>query len=131
MRINNENLLEIDNVAQSTSLAASRNFKPIWLGHICNYSIQLVYTGVPDGSFKLQASNDLGNPNAQGEANQYAGVSNWSDISGSATGAISAAGDTMYDVENAGYRWVRVVWTATGAGTAPVLTSARANVKGV
>lgn len=128
MRINNENLLLVDNVAQSGDLGANLNMKPIWLGHICNYAIQLTFTGTPNGTFKLQASNDPGRPNASSEAEQYAAVTHWTDITDSDQ-PISAAGDHMWQVENAGYTWVRVVWTRNaGTGT---ITVARCNVKGV
>lgn len=124
MRIGN------DEITISTNLAANQQSEPIWLGHIAYYSIQLVFTGTPDGVFKLQLSNDAGNPNAAQEADRDFKVTNWTDIGGSSQ-IISAAGDLAYQVENAGYRWVRLVWEATspGSGT-PTLTVARFNVKG-
>lgn len=128
MRVNNENLLEIDNVAQSYDMSSSFNMKPIWLGHIANYSIQIFFSGTPGGNFRLQASCDPGKPNAASEAEKYNGVVNWTDVADSAF-TVSAAGDVMWDVQNTGYEWVRVVWTQTsGSGS---VTSARAKVKGV
>jgi hypothetical protein len=124
MRINNEDLQP----SGASDMASSFNLKPVWLGHIANYSIQLVFTGSPNGTFKLQVSNDPGHPNAQNKAEQYADVVNWTDVSGSAQ-PVSAAGDHTWQVENSGYAWVRVVWTfSSGSGS---LTSARANVKGI
>lgn len=125
MRIFNESL-----TLNSTSMSANITSDPIYLGHIGYYSIQLVYTGTPDGTFKLQLSNDMGSPQAAEQANEDFKIVNWTDIANT-TVAVSAAGDLSYNVENAGYRWVRVVWTADSAGTTPVLTSARANGKGV
>lgn len=123
MRIANEDLIN----ATPVDLSVSANLRPLWLGHICNYSIQLVFTGSPVGSFKLQASDDPGMANG-GQQPQALNVTNWSDVSGS-TVAVSAAGNVLYDIANAGYNFVRVVYTATsGTGS---LTSARANVKGV
>lgn len=130
MRIHNDNLLSVDETTVSSSLAASANYKPVSLAHAVSYSIQLVYTGTPAGAFKLQASNDVGQPQASGEAAKYAGVSNWTDIADTSV-TISAAGNTLWNVENAAYLWVRVVWTASGAGTTPLLTSARAYTKGI
>lgn len=128
MRIFNEDILDVDGVRTTPSLATSFQLHPIYLGHIVDFSIQLVFTGTPGGNFKLQVSNDLGKINATSEAEQVSGVTNWTDVADSAQ-TISAAGDHTWAVENAGYRWVRVLWTFTGgSGT---LTSARVNGKGV
>lgn len=125
MRIANENLLL---ESGPVSLGANWTSRPIWLGHICNFSIQLVFTGSPQGTFTLQMSNDAGHIDAQSKAVQSSGVVNWTTIAGSSQ-SILAAGDHSYQFENAGFQWVRVVWTfSSGTGN---LTSARANVKGV
>ena len=125
MRISNEDLLS---ESGSVALAGNASLRPIWLGHIAQYAIQLFFTGSPVGSFKLQCSNDAGHPNAQAKAEQSQDVVNWTDIAGSAA-AVSAAGDVTWNAENVGYTWVRVVWTVTsGSGS---ITSARANMKGV
>jgi hypothetical protein len=128
MRVKNENLLIIDSAAAPSDMSVAIEMRPIWLGHIANYAVQLVFTGSPAGNFKLQASNDEGQPAATADSQKYAGVVNWTDIAGSQQ-AISAAGDLMYQVQNIGYNWVKVVWTPTsGNGT---ITTARAYVKGV
>lgn len=127
MRVKNENLLEDSG---PLDLLVNQNLPPVWLGHIANYAIQLVFTGTPGGNFKLQASNDPGRIDAAAPSTQDDGIINWTDIADSAQ-TISAAGDHMWTVENAGYTWVRVVWTATGGSSTPTLTSARAYVKGV
>ena len=127
MRVNNEDLLEINDVRTELDMTTSFDLKPIWLGHIANYSIQLIFTGTPGGNFKLQASCDTGKPNAQSETEKYLNVVNWTDVTDSAF-TISAAGNVMWDVQNTGYEWVKVVWTQTsGSG---LLTSARCKVKG-
>jgi len=123
MRIFNESMIDAP-----VSLAADAVSKPIYLGHIAQCAIQAIFTGTPDGSFKLQCSNDPGHPNAQARSEQYADVVNWTDIAGS-TQLITAAGDLTYNIENIGYLWVRIVWTFTASTGS--LTSCRCNGKGV
>jgi|ERR1019366_776568 hypothetical protein len=122
MRIANENL-----IAAPVDMTTSFSSRPIWLGHICNYAIQLVFTGSPVGTLNLQCSNDPGLPDG-GTSPQALNVVNWTDVLNSSQ-AISAAGNHVWDVQNAGYTWVRVNYVATsGSGS---LTVARANLKGV
>lgn len=124
MRIANENLIPSGAQDMSTSF----DLAPVYLGHIVNYSIQLVFTGSPVGTLSLQCSNDPGFPTGNSPVVQSSNVTNWTIITGSSQ-AISAAGNVVWNVENAGYTWVRVDYVATsGAGS---LTSARTNVKGV
>ena len=123
MRIANQSLQ-----TTATSLGASADLPAIWLGHICNLSVQLVWTGSPVGSFKLQASNDAGSPNAGNDPLLAQNVTNWTDIDGSAV-SVSVAGNIMWNYQNCGYNFIRVVWTRTsGTGS---LTVARINTKGV
>lgn len=125
MRVKNEDLLDDSG---PVSLGASVNLKAVWLGHIANYAIQLVFTGSPNGNFQLQASNDPGSIDSASASQQVTNISNWTTISDSAF-TVTTAGDVMWDVQNAGYNWVRVIYTRTsGTGT---ITSARAYVKGV
>jgi hypothetical protein len=124
MRIANINLLEDDG---AVDLSADWESEPIWLGHIIDYAVQLVFTDTPNGTFKLQASNDPGECVNPTKSTQDAKVENWTDVAGSEQ-AVSANGDILWTVQNAGYQWVRVVWTnSSGNGS---LDSARANVKG-
>lgn len=116
-----------DDVKMPTNLAVSQVSEPVWLGHIPYFSIQLVFTGPIVGEFKLQASNDYGR-NERANISDTDVLANWTDIKDSAQ-SISAAGSHLWSVADAGYKWVRVVWTVTsGSGT---LTSARFNGKGV
>lgn len=128
MKTNHENLIPSGTV----DLSEHANLEPVHIGQSAIVAVQLVYTGTPAGSFKLQGSCDKGNPNAQARSStsQQAGVTNWTDL-GVSSGAISAAGSTLFNVIDPGYNWIRVVWTKTGAGTTPVLTVAQAVVKGV
>lgn len=122
MRIGND-VLNID-----SDLSTNQVSEPVWLGHIANYSIQIFFSGTPGGNFKLQMSNDFGNVQAPVEADRDFKIDNWTDIADSAL-TVSAAGDVAWNYRDAGYRWVRVVWTQTsGSGT---ITSVRFNVKGI
>ena len=126
MRINNENLLS---ASGPVDMASSFTLVPIYLGHISNYAIQMTFTGAPTGTFKLQCSNDPGDPNVNPlDPKRWELVTHWTDIAGSSQ-AIAAAGDHTWQVQNAGYLWVRVVYTFA-SGTGSLVTSV-ANVKGI
>lgn len=122
----NLDLLEAD---APVDLSADTELRPIWIGEFYTFSIQLVFTGTPAGTFKLQASNDPGSEDSEGPAG-YPNVDNWTDIEGSDQ-IIAAAGNHMWTVDSSGYNWVRVVWTASGPGTSPELTIARCYLKGI
>lgn len=123
MKISNDSM-----IASPVDLAASANLSGLYIGHVGIAAVQLVYTGTPAGNFKIQGSCDAGQPSAQAESQRLIGVSNWSDVSSATT--VSAAGSLIINLPDPGYQWLRVVWTATGAGTSPLLTVARLNTKG-
>lgn len=80
-------------------------------------SIQAVFTGSPNGTFKLQWSNDIVPIPASGAANLASSVVNWTDYTGSSQ-AISAAGNFGWVLGDTGYRWIRLVYTrSSGTGT--------------
>lgn len=101
---------------------------PLYLGNIVNFSIQLVFSGTPVGTLKLQCSSDLGNILNPGLIQQSDKVVNWTDVNHSDQ-AISSDGTHTWNVQNVGYNWVRIVYTAvSGTGS---LDIARFNIKGV
>lgn len=78
-------------------------------------AMQAVYTGAPVGTLKVQVSND--NVVVGLGADPASNVVNWTDYTGSSV-AISAAGNTLYNMTFAGYRWARIVYTKTsGTGS--------------
>jgi hypothetical protein len=77
--------------------------------------------------FSLQCSNDRGQ-NTSSRPFMGTDVSYWTDIFGSSQ-SITGAGDHTWDVEAAGYRWARVIWTPAGNPDA-ALVSARFSTKG-
>lgn len=115
-------------IDSETSMGSSFESNAVWLGHVANYNIQLVFTGTPEGVFELQGSNDKGNEDRVLGGWDDAGVFNWTDIQDSDQ-AISGAGTHVWDVMQCGYRWVRVIYSrSTSTGT---LISATFNAKGV
>lgn len=96
------------------------------------FSVQVVFTGTPTGSFKLQSSNDKaysGNPNTNGSGLNVAPI-NWTDITGSSF-AITAAGSLQWNFPYPGFNWVRLVYTDTSGGTATsIVTVSTFNAKG-
>lgn len=122
MLTNNQDLINSMG-SVSISMAATFNMPAVYVYNQVICSIQLVFTGTPAGNFKIQISND------HKVTTDFLPV-NWTDYTGSSQ-TVSAAGDIMYDITDIGFAWVRIVYTATGAGTAPKLTVARIVIKGV
>lgn len=83
---------------------------PIDVRNLIVGSIQCEFTGSPNGTMKLQCSNDVAEFLKQ-PGTQPAPV-NWTDITGSSI-AVSAAGDIMYNLTSMGYDYLRVVYTAS------------------
>ena len=122
MRVKNELL-----ISGATPLDDNWTSRGAWLGHVGQYSIQLVFTGDVAGTFSLQVSNDEGNIAAQTLPNQEDGVDNWSTITGSQQ-IVDEAGTHTWDIEGAGHNWVRVVFESDDSDGS--LVSARAYTKG-
>lgn len=93
------------------------------------YSIQVVYTGTPTGAFTLQASADPATNKVAGNQLPYT-PTNWTTIPSSSQ-EVTAAGSVMWNVEWAGYNFVRLVYTdgSSGSSTA-VITVCTFNCKG-
>lgn len=113
-------------ISAPTDMSTSFKTIGIDLNQTVLYSIEAVWTGTPVGSFNLEVSNDIvpinpsaGNPVGADPAGL---VVNWVTYTGSAT-AVSGAGNFLWNVLEAGYRWVRVSYTAaSGSGTATQIT---------
>lgn len=90
------------------------------------YSIQANWTSgtSPVGTFKLQGSNDAGDT---GSGQGVSQPTNWTDITNSPQAISGTPGSLLYDVTACGYRWVRLVYTAT-SGSATL--NATINTKG-
>lgn len=116
-------------MATNQSMATSFKSTGIDLNQTVLYSIEAVWTGAPVGSFNLEVSNDIvavapsaTNPVGPDPA---ANVVNWVTYTGSAT-AVSGPGNFLWNVLEAGYRWVRVSYTAaSGSGSCNIQYSGK------
>ena len=106
-----------EKILVAADMSASFSSDPILLDQIYGFSFQAVFTGSPNGTFKLQCSND--------DVKLSSEVSQWSDV-GSTSQAISAAGDLFYNIDAAHYKWVRIVYTrSSGSGSCDVVYFAK------
>lgn len=105
----------------STDLStASIQSDPISIDNLSGFSLCLILSGSPVGSFKLQASND------PVEEPASVSSSSWVDIVGSSY-SVSASGPILWNHSAAYFKWLRCIWTKT-SGTGAI-TNATLNVK--
>ena len=98
MRIATDNL-----TISNGAMTADRTSEVILLDHQYGYSVQIAWTGTPTGDFTLEASNDN---------------TTFITVSGSTVAAGGGAGNHLWEVDVAMYRYVRVKYTFTsGTGT--------------
>lgn len=114
--------LELDGTDMTSTILS----ESVWLENMANAAIQIVFTGTPNGTFKLQASCDEPSKNVPAKSTPQ----NWTDVVDSSQ-AVVAAGNHIYEMQNIGYTFVRVVWTDTSSGSPSTITSIRFMVKGV
>ena len=107
-----------------TDMTADIESNPIYTGHVSDYSVQLVYTGTPNGNFIIEGSNDIG---AQEGSLDQVIITNWSTVS---TTNVTAAGNHITNVTGAGYRWIRLTWVDNTSASTPTITVAQFNGKG-
>lgn len=115
-------------ISTAVALNANSNSTYVPLKNIIMYSIAAIITGTPTGSLKLQASNDP-------ETNDSVPLSgapptNWTDVANS-TVAVSAAGNTMWNVADVAYNYVRVIYTDSSSGASTAVMTIVFNGKGV
>lgn len=104
------------------------------LKSIILYTMAAIITGTPTGSLKLQASNDPETNDTQYNATASmppaVGPTHWVDITDS-TFAVSASGETMWNVRDIGYNYVRVVYTDSSSGASTATMTVVFNGKGI
>ncbi len=98
------------------------------------FAIQIVFTGTPNGTFKLQASCDPV-PNARETVGANGVVTfsptNWTDVTNSSFTVVSSGSVFWNYDETVNWTYVRVVYTDASSGSSTaVITSSRFNGKG-
>lgn len=120
MRTSNDLIVD----AGSMTGTATINSDPIWLGNAMGVAIQAVWTGTPNGSFKIQCSID---PQVPQPGASTPTITNWEDVADSSYAVTGSAGSYTWNIESAYFAWARVVYTNTSStGT----LTARFNAKG-
>lgn len=120
MKIHNNNL-----ILDGTDMTANIVSSPIYVGNIINYSIQLVYTGAPNGAFDIQVSNDKVDSIKDVESSD---ITNWTTLT-TLSETVTTAGNLIIEVPDITYQWIRLIWTDSTSG-ASTITSAIYFLKG-
>lgn len=103
------------------------NSAAIPVDQLWGFAIQAVWTGTPNGTIKLQASCDAPTSTTQTSSGTSA-VVNWTDIADSSVTIAGSAGNYMWNISSAAYRFVRVTYTNTSSTG---VLSATMSAKGV
>lgn len=112
-------------IPASTVMNTTINSLAMQLNDLVNFSIQIVFTGTPTGTFKLQASDDpVPKKNLVVGANGLITYTPtyWTDVANS-TFTVSAAGNVMWDYSNRGFTYVRAVYTDTSSGMSTAIVT--------
>lgn len=99
-------------------LSGNDNTSALTLRFRTGYSISLSWTGSPVGNFKLQGSNNA----FRGESSDLENSSaTWVEITGSTQAAGGGSGTHIWNVSEAYYQAVRVVYeSSSGTGTCSI-----------
>lgn len=120
-------------ISTAVVLNANRNSPYTTLKNIYTYAMAAIITGTPNGSIKLQASNDPETNDTQTNTTGLppaVGPTNWADIDGS-NFTVTTAQEVMWNVNAVGYNYVRVVYTDASGGTSTATMTIIVNCKGV
>lgn len=113
-------------VDSNQSLSSSYTSPPIPMDQKVGVNIQAIWTSTPVGTFKLQTSLSYQPGGSIGNSPPVAGT--WDDFPSSSQSS-SGVNSCTWNISDAFFRWIRVVYTSTsGSGT---LSTLLAEVKGV
>ncbi len=114
MKCNTITLLSGSSMTGTTTV----NSAPIELDQIYGYAIQAAWTGTPNGTIKLQGSCDAPARQTQTSNGGPDSVTVWTDIADSSQNISGSAGNYMWNVNGAFYRFVRLTYTnSSSTGT--------------
>lgn len=115
-------------ISTAQPMNVSSNSPAVPLKNVYLYSMAAIVTGTPTGTIKLQASNDPEtNSTMPGGIPQPLPI-NWVDIANSSF-SLSAAGETMWNVTDVAYNYVRVVYTDSSSGASTATMNIIVNTK--
>ncbi len=109
-----------DLILSNSSASLSANGSAIDASFIIYGSCQVVATGAPAGTVKVQASNDK--PLAYNLMETFT-PTNWSDVSG-LTVNVTTSGAYLIPKFDVSYQWIRAVYTSTATGAQTITTVA-------
>lgn len=101
------------------------------LKNIYTYCMAANYTGSATGSIRLQVSNDPETNDTQPLGVPSPLPVHWADLANSTFAITSGVTETMWNVRDVGYNYVRVVYTDGSGGTSTATMSVVINAKGV
>lgn len=127
MRVINK-ILAVDQATDADFTSQYQQLRSIY-----TYTIQAVFINDPTGSIKLQASADPETNDTQTNdtgLSPAVGPQNWVDIANSSF-SITEEGNVMWNVNYAGYNYVRVAYTDESSGSSEATVTITFNGKGV
>ena len=113
-------------ISTQVALTADWQSPAIWLDSAIVYSLQITFSGTPDGDFSIEMSNDdldYDDIYLSGKT-----ITNWTTVGSTTITAPGSADDAGWNVTDCGYKWARLVYTYNT--TNGFLDSARFQVKG-
>ncbi len=114
-------------IANDVALNANSNGVAVELKNVFMYAITATITGTPTGTLKLQASSDPLTDTTIPLTNSQ--PTNWVDITDSSF-TVTSAGNSMWNVRDVAYNWVRVVYTDASGGASTATMDIVVNCKG-
>ncbi len=127
-------------IATGVPLNANYNSPYVQLKNIYTYTMSAIITGTPTGTIQIQASNDPETNDTQTNTPTVLGQPmpnppsvapvNWVTITGSPF-IVTGPGEEMWNVNYAGYNYVRVQYLDSSGGTSTATMKIIFNGKGV